>query len=218
MRADRDGEKAKTAEESACGSAGPIGWVGVQQGQKARQQREWTKGRSGQKPQENFGRQAQCAPATAWTPQRLKLLVETIRARFENYTIGRGDGGIRYSASTLRQGRSGGKGGGVGSAFVSLLLWAKAIELTTLQYCSSCYDRRYRSLRLFGGLRDRVLKRDEFRCRGCGARSRLLVHHRDKQNEEELLLTLCIGCHIRVHHSYGFRRWLPATLLRLWRE
>jgi hypothetical protein len=95
---------------------------------------------------------------------------------------------------------------------------AKAIELKTLGCCRSCYDRQYRSLRLFGGLRDRVLKRDGFRCRSCGARSRLLVHHRDKHNDEELLLTLCIGCHMRVHHSYGFRHWLPATLLRLWRE
>jgi hypothetical protein len=46
----------------------------------------------------------------------------------------------------------------------------------------------------------------------------LLVHHRDQRNEEELLLTLCIGCHMRVHHSYGFRRWLPEMLLKLWRE
>jgi hypothetical protein len=95
---------------------------------------------------------------------------------------------------------------------------ARTIELKTLGCCRSCYDRQYRSLRLFGGLRDRVLKRDGFRCRGCGARSRLLVHHRDKRNEEELLLTLCIGCHMRVHHSFGFRHWLPAMLLRLWRE
>ena len=51
-----------------------------------------------------------------------------------------------------------------------------------------------------------------------GSPSRLLVHHRDSRNEEELLLTLCIGCHMRVHHSYGFRHWLPAMLLTLWRE
>jgi hypothetical protein len=95
---------------------------------------------------------------------------------------------------------------------------ARTVELKTLGCCRSCYDRQYRSRRLFGGLRDRVLKRDQYRCRGCGARSRLLVHHRDSRNEEELLLTLCIGCHMRVHHSYGFRHWLPAMLLRLWRE
>ena len=95
---------------------------------------------------------------------------------------------------------------------------ARTVELKTLGCCRSCYDRQYRSRRLFGGLRDRVLTRDGYRCRGCGARSRLLVHHRDSRNEEELLLTLCIGCHMRVHHSFGFRHWLPAVLLRLWRE
>jgi hypothetical protein len=94
----------------------------------------------------------------------------------------------------------------------------KAVELKTLGCCRSCYDRQYRSRRLFGGLRDRVLRRDGYRCRGCGSQSRLLVHHRDNRNEEELLLTLCIGCHMRVHHSYGFRHWLPAMLLRLWHE
>jgi hypothetical protein len=94
----------------------------------------------------------------------------------------------------------------------------KTVEHKTLGCCRSCYDRQYRSRRLFGGLRDRVLRRDGYRCRGCGSRSRLLVHHRDSRNEEELLLTLCIGCHMRVHHSYGFRHWLPAMPLRLWRE
>jgi hypothetical protein len=95
---------------------------------------------------------------------------------------------------------------------------AKPVELKTLGCCRTCYDRQYRSLRWFGGLRDSILKRDRYRCRGCGARSRLVVHHRDRRNEEELLLTLCIGCHMRVHHSYGMRNWLPKMLLGLWRE
>jgi hypothetical protein len=53
-------------------------------------------GRFGQKPQENLGRPAQCTPATAWTPQRLNLLIEVIRARFGEYAIGRGNSGIRF--------------------------------------------------------------------------------------------------------------------------
>jgi hypothetical protein len=105
-----------------------------------------------------------------------------------------------------------------GQTFFPLRMRGKAVELKALDCCRSCYDRQYRSRRLFGGLRDRALKRDGYRCRGCGSRFRLLVHHRDKRNEEELLLTLCIGCYMRVHHSYGFRHWLPAMLLRLWRE
>ena len=99
---ERKGEKAKT-EESACGSARPVGRLGPQQGQEARQQRERAKGRSGQKPQENFGRPAQCAAATAWTPQRLNLLIEVIRVRFGDCAIGRGNSGIRYSSTTLGQ-------------------------------------------------------------------------------------------------------------------
>ena len=100
---ERKDEKAKT-EESACGSARPVGRLGPQQGQEARQQRERTKGRSGQKPHENFGGPAQCTAATAWTPQRLNLLVEVIRARFGDFAIGRGNSGIRYSSVTLGQG------------------------------------------------------------------------------------------------------------------
>jgi len=92
---ERKDEKAKT-EESACGGPRQVGWLGPQQGQEARQQRERKKGRSGQKPQENFGRKAQCTPATAWTPQRLNLLIEVIRARFGEYAIGRGNSGIRF--------------------------------------------------------------------------------------------------------------------------
>jgi hypothetical protein len=96
--------------------------------------------------------------------------------------------------------------------------WKKPIELKTLGCCRACYDRRYRSLRFFGGLRERVLKRDRFGCRVCGARSHLVVHHRDWRNEPKLLVTLCAGCHMRLHHSYGVRHWLSGTLLRLWRE
>jgi hypothetical protein len=100
---ERKGEKAKT-EEFACSSTRPVGRLGPQQGQEARKQRERTKGRSGQKPQENFGGPAQCTAATAWTPQRLNLLIEISRARFGDCAIGRGNSGIRYSSATLGQG------------------------------------------------------------------------------------------------------------------
>jgi hypothetical protein len=100
---ERKGDKAKT-EESSCGGARPVGWLGPQQGQEARQQRERAQGWSGQKPQENVGSPAQCSLATAWTPQRLNLLIEIIRARFGDYAIGRGNSGIRYSSPSLGQG------------------------------------------------------------------------------------------------------------------
>jgi hypothetical protein len=94
----------------------------------------------------------------------------------------------------------------------------KSIELKTLGCCRACYDRRYHSMRFFGGMREGVLTRDRYRCRGCGGRSRLVVHHRAGSNEPGLLVTLCIRCHTRVHSASGLRHWLTGTLLRLWRE
>jgi hypothetical protein len=94
----------------------------------------------------------------------------------------------------------------------------KRIELKALGCCRSCYDRRHHSLRFFGGLRERVLERDRFRCRGCGKRSALVVHHRDRHNRANLLVTLCIRCHIRIHHSSGLQYCFSETLVRLWRE
>ena len=94
----------------------------------------------------------------------------------------------------------------------------KRIALKALGCCRSCYDRRYHSLRFFGGLRERVLKRDRFRCRGCGKPSALVVHHRDRYNQADLLVTLCIRCHIRIHRSSELRCWFSTMLVRLWRE
>ncbi len=94
----------------------------------------------------------------------------------------------------------------------------KRIALRALGCCRSCYDRRHHSLRFFGGLRERVLERDRFRCRGCGKRSALVVHHRDRRNRADLLVTLCIRCHMRIHHSSGWRYWFSEMLVRLWRE
>jgi hypothetical protein len=61
------------------------------------------------------------------------------------------------------------------------------------------------------------LERDRFRCRGCGKRSVLVVHHRDRRNRTDLLVTLCIRCHIRIHRSSGLRYWFSEMLVRLWR-
>ena len=37
-------------------------------------------------------------------------------------------------------------------------------------------------------------------------------------NRADLLVTLCIRCHMRIHHSSGWRYWLSEMLVRLWRE
>jgi hypothetical protein len=73
-------------------------------------------------------------------------------------------------------------------------------------------------LRFFGGLRERVLLRDRFRCRGCGKRSALVVHHRDRRNRTNMLVTLCIRCHVRIHRSAGLKYSFSEMLLKLWRE
>jgi hypothetical protein len=92
------------------------------------------------------------------------------------------------------------------------------VELKEPGCCRLCYYRRYRSLRFFGGLREVVLKRDSFRCRACGAGARLVVHHRSGDNQKRRLITLCIGCHTRVHRYRALRSWVPEVLLKLWRE
>jgi hypothetical protein len=94
----------------------------------------------------------------------------------------------------------------------------KAVELKRLGCCRSCYDRRQHSLRFFAGLRERVIRRDGFRCRACGVGSRLLVHHRAMDSEERTLITLCIRCHLRVHRWRWFRHQVSAMLVQLWTE
>ncbi len=55
-------------------------------------------------------------------------------------------------------------------------------------------------------LHRQVLERDNWRCQSCGALSNLEVHHRQFRSHsgadsEENLITLCAGCHAKVHHS-----------------
>jgi hypothetical protein len=52
----------------------------------------------------------------------------------------------------------------------------------------------------------------------CGKRSALVVHHRDRCNRANLLVTLCIRCHVRIHRSSALRYWFSEMLVRLWRE
>src|ERR1700730_2692885 len=94
----------------------------------------------------------------------------------------------------------------------------RLVELKALGCCRLCYQRRYHSMRWFGGLRELILKRDRFRCRVCGVGRRLVVHHRAERNAKPWLVTLCIRCHVRLHRSRRFRYWVPEALLGLWRE
>ena len=53
-------------------------------------------------------------------------------------------------------------------------------------------------------LRQRVLRRDGWRCQWCGAMSNLEVHHKELRSQagddsEPNLITLCTACHANVH-------------------
>jgi len=49
-------------------------------------------------------------------------------------------------------------------------------------HCATCYTLKRQDQEYFGGLRERVLERDGYACRGCGASGRdkrsIIVHHR----------------------------------------
>jgi hypothetical protein len=45
----------------------------------------------------------------------------------------------------------------------------------------------------------------------------LNVHHR-RRGDHTQLVTLCAGCHARVHRTRVLRRWVPEILVALWRE
>jgi NMD protein affecting ribosome stability and mRNA decay len=55
-------------------------------------------------------------------------------------------------------------------------------EVLALGLCATCYTLKRQDEEYFGGLRETVLDRDGYRCRGCGASGRgkrkITVHHR----------------------------------------
>ena len=55
-------------------------------------------------------------------------------------------------------------------------------------------------------LRNRILRRDGWRCQLCGAMSNLEVHHKNFRSQsgddsESNLVTLCATCHASVHRG-----------------
>jgi 5-methylcytosine-specific restriction endonuclease McrA len=53
-------------------------------------------------------------------------------------------------------------------------------------------------------LRERVLRRDNWRCQFCGSMANLEIHHQQFRSHsgtdtEENLITLCNGCHSYIH-------------------
>ena len=88
--------------------------------------------------------------------------------------------------------------------------------------CATCYTLRRQDEEHFGGLREMVLDRDDYRCRVCDApgtgKRSLIVHHRvPGRSELKLMISLCPGCHARVHRTKAVLAAMPPLLLVLWR-
>lgn len=67
--------------------------------------------------------------------------------------------------------------------------------------------------------RKEIMRREGFRCRRCGAKGRLNVHHRwyiygrmPWQYPDRCLITLCEKCHRHVHFMQAFWRFLFILL------
>ena len=89
--------------------------------------------------------------------------------------------------------------------------------------CPTCYSLKRQDQEYFGGLREQVLERDEYRCRVCKAPGRdkrsITVHHRiPGKSVLNLMISLCPGCHAKVHRTKAVLSQMPQLLLELWRE
>lgn len=90
-------------------------------------------------------------------------------------------------------------------------------------HCATCYALRQQDRAYFGGLRELVLERDGYICRVCGASGRskhtIAVHHRvPGRSRLDSMISLCLGCHARVHRTRAVMAEMPPLLLTLWRE
>jgi hypothetical protein len=89
--------------------------------------------------------------------------------------------------------------------------------------CATCYTLKRQDEEYFGGLREKVLERDGYACRICGAsghdKRSIIVHHRvPGKSLLHLMISLCPGCHAKVHRTKMVLTELPPLLLELWRE
>jgi hypothetical protein len=98
-------------------------------------------------------------------------------------------------------------------------------KVLALGLCATCYTLKRQDEAYFGGHREEVLRRDEYRCRipGCttvkrGKRS-VAVHHRmPGNNDPKFMITLCLSCHAKVTRTLFLQSYWPELLRRLWRE
>ncbi len=96
-------------------------------------------------------------------------------------------------------------------------------KILALGLCATCYTLKRHDEEYFGGLREAVLERDGYACRVCGASGRnkrsITVHHRvPGKSKLHLMISLCPGCHAKVHRTKAVLSEMPPLLLELWRE
>ncbi len=89
--------------------------------------------------------------------------------------------------------------------------------------CAGCYTLKRQDAEYFGGLREAVPERDGYRCRVCdapgGRKWEMIVHHRvPGKSVLALMISLCPGCHARIHRTKVVLSAMPPLLLKLWRE
>ena len=89
--------------------------------------------------------------------------------------------------------------------------------------CAVCYTLRRQDEEYFGGLREKALERDGYRCRVCDASGRdkrsIVVHHLvPGKSVLNLMISLCPACHAKIHRTRVVVRLMPPLLLKLWRE
>jgi hypothetical protein len=112
---------------------------------------------------------------------------------------------------------------GKGSAQHALSCPCGRPEILALGLCASCYTMKRQHEAYFGGLREAVLARDGYCCRGCGASGRgkrkIIVHHRvPGVSRLDLMISLCPGCHAKVERTKMVLLEMNPLLLMLWRE
>src|SRR5579875_205789 len=92
-------------------------------------------------------------------------------------------------------------------------------RITSSGLCSSCSAAQSHSRRKFDGQREAVLRRDDRQCQLCGEREaeQIVVHHRRPGHTSmRWKVTLCRGCHAKVHRTKYPRWWMASELPAFW--
>lgn len=77
----------------------------------------------------------------------------------------------------------------------------------------------------FGGLRFKVLERDNYQCQICkkdvSGKNMTAVHHKDNNKQNNImrnLITLCKVCHNQIHYSLHSYQYTSKKMKQLWKK